>query len=159
MNPRVGQPVPAIASASLPSLLLTSPSVCPGPLGSSLQRLSPNCSSAAGEATLNSTVPEKQQSKGEESTDCDKAVVSNIGPTEEEAIPANVSENNQSTSASVAADYNYGNESDGSIEIVEPSKQEVIDVDDSDKEELSVSQPCQQSSAACTQTLLQKEDR
>lgn len=71
----------------------------------------------------------------------------------------NVSEKDQNTSASVAADYNYGNESDGSVEIVEPLKQEVIDVDDSDKEELGVTEPSRQSSAACTQTSLQKEDR
>lgn len=86
-------------------------------------------------------------------------MVSNIGQTEEKPIPVNVSEKDQNTSASVATDYDYGNESDGSVEIVEPLKQEVIDVDESDKEELGVTEPPQESSAACTQTSLQKEDR
>lgn len=55
----------------------------------------------------------------------------------------------------MATDDNDGNESDGSVEIVKPSKQEVINVDDSDGQQLAVMEPPWESSSTGTQTLPQ----
>lgn len=102
-----------------------------------------------GGAGLHSFVPDQEQSKVEVLTGCSKTVASNIGQTVEK---------HQNTSATVATHYNDGNESDGSVEIVEPSNQEVISVEDSDVEQPGVKEPPQESSSTGTQTLLQNKE-
>lgn len=85
-------------------------------------------------------------------------MASTIRPTLENATPVKSTspEKAQKTSASGATDSNDGNESGDSVEIVEPSNPEVINVDDSDREELDVSR---ESHATGTQTLHQQEER
>lgn len=161
----VGQPLPMFPSTLIPQLLPpTPPSVNPAPLGSFLQQVTPHCSSSVSEAPHKSSVPEREQLKGEGLTDCNQTVMSNIRPTVEKPIPINVTEKDQNTSASVATEYTDGKESDASVEIVEPSNQKVINVDDSDREELIEIEPPQESisresSTAGTKTSQQNEER
>lgn len=110
-----------------------------------------------GGAGLHSSVPDQERSKVEALTGCSKTVASNIGQTVKKPVTVNVSEK-QNTSATVATHYNDGNESDGSVKIVEPSNQEVISVDDSDVEQPGVTEPPQESSSTGTQTLPQNEE-
>ncbi|XP_056872114.1 zinc finger protein 106 isoform X1 [Takifugu flavidus] len=125
------------------------------PSGSSLQRWS---SSFVGVAGLHSSAPDQERSKVEVLTGCSKTVASNVGQTVKKPVTVNVSEKHQNTSATVATHYNDGNESDGSVEIVEPSNQEVISVDDSDVEQPGVTEPPQGSSSTGTQMLPQNEE-
>ncbi|TWW68702.1 Zinc finger protein 106 [Takifugu flavidus] len=100
----------------------------------------------------------RERSKVEVLTGCSKTVASNVGQTVKKPVTVNVSEKHQNTSATVATHYNDGNESDGSVEIVEPSNQEVISVDDSDVEQPGVTEPPQGSSSTGTQMLPQNEE-
>lgn len=111
-----------------------------------------------GVAGLHSSAPDQERSKVEVLTGCSKTVASNVGQTVKKPVTANVSEKHQNTSAAVATHYNDGNESDGSVEIVEPSNREVISVDDSDVEQPGVTEPPQGSSFTGTQTLPQNEE-
>lgn len=102
--------------------------------------------------------------KGEGLTDCDKTVMSNIRPTVEKPIPINDTEKDENSSAPVATEYTDGKESDASVEIVEPSNQKVINVDDSDREELIEIEPpresiSRESSTAGAKTSQQNEER
>lgn len=92
-----------------------------------------------------------------------KAVTSNIRPAVEKAIPSIIPEKDQKTPVPVATEYNDGTESDASVEIVEPSNQRVINVDDWDGEELMVMEPqgsiSRGRSSAGTETSQHKEER
>lgn len=81
-----------------------------------------------------------------------KTVASNIGQTVKKPVTVNVSEKHPNTSATVATHSNDGNESDGSVEIVDPSNQKVINVDDSDVEQPGVTEPPREWSSTGTQT-------
>lgn len=111
-----------------------------------------------GGAGLHSSMPDQEQSEVEVLTGCSETMASNIGQTVKKPVTVNVSEKHQNTSAAVATHYNDGNESDGSVEIVEPSNQEVINVDDSDGERPGVTEPPRESSSTGTQTLLQNKE-
>lgn len=111
-----------------------------------------------GGAGLHSSVPDQERLKVEVLTGCSKTVASDIGQTVKRPVTVNVSEKHQNTSVTVAMLNNDGNESDGSVEIVEPSNQEVIDVDDSDMERPGVTEPPRESSSTGTQTLLQNKE-
>lgn len=111
-----------------------------------------------GGARLHSSVPDQERPKVEVLTGCSKTVASDIGQTVKKPVTVNVSEKHQNTSAPVATHYNDGNESDDSVEIVEPSNQEVINVDDSDVERPGVMEPPRESSSTGTQTLPQNKD-
>lgn len=152
------------APTLIPPLLLPKPPcVDPAPLGSFLPQATVHCSPSVTEATRKSFVPEQEQLKGEELTDCGETAMSNIRPTVEKPIPLNVTKKDQNTSASVATEDNDGKESDASVEIVEPRNQKVINVDSSDREELIVVEPPQESisresSATGTKTSQQNEE-
>lgn len=146
MEQLVGQPLPMCPSVLIP-LQLPPPSVNP-------VQLNPN---------HKSSVPEQEQLEGEGLGDRYKTVTSNIRPAVEKAIPSIIPEKDQKTPVPVATEYNDGTESDASVEIVEPSNQRVINVDDWDGEELMVMEPqgsiSRGRSSAGTETSQQKEER
>lgn len=91
------------------------------------------------EATRASSVPEQERLCGEVLPDRDQTVMSNIRPPAEKGVAVNVTEKDQNTS--VATRNSDGKESDASVEVVEPPIQTVINLDDSDTEELVVVEP------------------
>lgn len=145
----VGQPLPTFPPTLIPPLLLcpAPSSANPAPLGSFLQQATPHCSSSASEATRTLSVPKQEQLKGEGEglPVYDQTVMSHIRPTVEKPTPVNVTAKDQNPSASVAAENHDGDESDASVEVVEAPKQTVINIDDSDGEELIVLEPPQES--------------
>uniref|UniRef100_H3CDE2 C2H2-type domain-containing protein n=1 Tax=Tetraodon nigroviridis TaxID=99883 RepID=H3CDE2_TETNG len=146
VGPFVGQPLPMFPSTLIPPLLLLLPAPPPppqnpAPLGSFLQQATPRCSSSVSEATRASSVPEQERLCGEVLPDRDQTVMSNIRPPTEKGVAVNVTEKDQNTSASVATRNSDGKESDASVEVVEPPIQTVINLDDSDTEELVVVEP------------------
>lgn len=102
-----------------------------------------------GGARLHSSLPQ-ERSKVE-------VLTGNIGQTVKKPVTVDVSEKHQSTSATVATRSNDGNESEGSVEIVERSNR-VINVDDSDVEQPGVTEPPRESSSTGTQTLPQNKE-
>lgn len=95
----------------------------------------------------------------EADSDSEEETGGNLGPTTEKPVSTLVPESEA---------QNAGNESDDSVEMVEPSNLEIIDIDESDNEETVSIVPVQREppqksvsvefSAVSTQTLQQKED-
>ncbi len=95
-----------------------------------------------------------------------KLVVMSHSPAAEKNVSASVPESEQNAAASESDDG--GNESDDSVEVMEPSNPVVIDINESDNEEAVSTVPLQQEppqksvnvefSSAGTQTFQQPED-
>ncbi|CAF91116.1 unnamed protein product [Tetraodon nigroviridis] len=133
-TPFTSQPHPSHPSTTLPDRLAQTPELP----SESEPRVGPFVVS---EATRASSVPEQERLCGEVLPDRDQTVMSNIRPPTEKGVAVNVTEKDQNTSASVATRNSDGKESDASVEVVEPPIQTVINLDDSDTEELVVVEP------------------
>ncbi|KAM8726084.1 zinc finger protein 106 isoform 3-T3 [Acanthopagrus schlegelii] len=172
----VNQPVTLFPHDLLPSLLLTSSHLAaPTTPVSSLNQLKTISSLSASPSPESSVRQQEQVTRerwkdsltkvrlaGDEAdSDSEEETGGNLGPTTEKPVSTLVPE-------SEAQNDGAGNESDDSVEMVEPSNLEIIDIDESDNEETVSIVPVQREppqksvsvefSAVSTQTLQQKED-
>ncbi|XP_070843126.1 zinc finger protein 106 [Chaetodon trifascialis] len=174
-------PVPLFPPDLLPPLLLPLPCLAaPTAAVSSLKQLKAVCS-ASENPSPESPARQLEQVTKDDSKDYEKtAMIASEeadGDSEEETggnpvlaaeKPAStlVPERDQNASAA-APDDNGGNKSDNSVEMMEPSNQDVIDVDESDNEEIVANVPVHQEppqksaseefSSASTQTFQQPD--
>ena len=172
----VNQPVTLFPHDLLPSLLLTSSHLAaPTTPVTSLNQLKTISSLSASPSPESSVRQQEQVTRerwkdsltkvrlaGDEAdSDSEEETGGNLGPTTEKPVSTLVPE-------SEAQNDGAGNESDDSVEMVEPSNLEIIDIDESDNEETVSIVPVQREppqksvsvefSAVSTQTLQQKED-
>lgn len=174
----MNQPVPLFPSDLFPSLLLTSPRLAaPTASVSSPKQLKAECSTSVN-ASPESPARQQEQVTREGLKDCVKTVRlvreeadsdsegGNTGPAAEKPVSAFVPERDQNASAAATGD-DGGDESDDSVEMMEPSNLMVINIDESDIEETVSNVPVHQEppqksvsvefSSASTQTSQQNE--